>query len=102
MERAEYLVPGQRRPNRYFRGLRITDFTDHHHIRILPQYGPQTIGEIKVSARPHRDLRYPWQFIFDRIFNRQYFFLRRVDPLKYEYNVVVLPLPVGPVVRNNP
>ena len=80
MERAEHLVAGQRGANRDLGCFRIPDLAHHHHVRVLPQNRPQTVGKMKIPARPNRDLRHARQFILDGVFDGQNLFLDGINP----------------------
>src|SRR5579871_2549219 len=82
MQRAEYLVARQGGSDGDLCRFRVSDFADHHHIRVLAQDRPESVCEMEVTTRTNRDLSDPGQFVFDGILDGQDLFFGRVDPLK--------------------
>ena len=64
-------MTGERRLHRNLRGFTVTNFPDHHHIRILTQNGAQSAGKGHVHARVNLRLPHPFQFVFNRVFYGQ-------------------------------
>ena len=62
-------MTGERGLHGDFRRLAITDFADHHHVRILAQNRPQTTGKGHVHLRIDRHLADARQVIFDGVFD---------------------------------
>ncbi|OIQ70742.1 hypothetical protein GALL_476410 [mine drainage metagenome] len=65
----EHQVAGQRGLNRNLRGLKVTDFTDHDDVRVLPQNGAQGLGKVKFDLRVDLGLPDTGEFILDRVFD---------------------------------
>ena len=62
-------MTGERGLHGDFRRLAITDFADHHHVRVLAQNRPQTAGKGHVHLRIDRHLADSRQVIFDGVFD---------------------------------
>ncbi len=74
-------MPGERGLNGDFRGERIANFADHHHIGILTKNCAQRRGEGDADFFVHRHLRHAAQFVFDRIFDREDFLAPRAHEI---------------------
>ena len=76
-------MAGERRLHGDLRGFRVTDFTNHDHVRVLPHDGAQAVGEREPDLRLDLNLVDAAQLVFHRIFNRDDFLSRIVDFLKH-------------------
>ena len=63
-------MPGQGRLHRDLHRLGVADLTDHDHVRILPQDGPQQGRKGQPDLGFDLDLVDAPQLVFDRIFDR--------------------------------
>ena len=64
------------------RGLEVANFTDHDHVRILPQDGAKGLGKAQVDLGVVLCLAHARQFVFDRVFHRHDVVARSVKPLQ--------------------
>ena len=58
---------------------RIADFADHDDVRVLPQNVAQAHRERQPDVRAHGDLVDAFQFVFDRLLNRDDALVNRID-----------------------
>src|ERR1700730_1268101 len=70
VQRREHQVAGEARLYRDLRGLEVTDFADHDHIRILAQDGAQAAGESHLDLGVHLGLADAVDVVLDRILDR--------------------------------
>ena len=63
-------MTGERGADSYFRGLEVTNFPDHHNVRVGTKNRTQCRGEGQANLIFHRDLHHSNQFVFDRILDR--------------------------------
>ena len=71
VQRAQHEMTGERGLDRDLRRLEIPDFTDHEHVRILPQKRPQGRGKREPDGGIHGQLHDALDFIFHRILRRE-------------------------------
>src|SRR5947207_15257762 len=83
MQRGKHQMAGERRLHGDVRGFRVTDFTNHEHVRVLPHDGAQAVGEREPDLRLDLNLVDAAQLVFHRVFNRDDFLSRIVDFLKH-------------------
>ena len=77
MDGAEHQMAGQGRLHADLRGLFVTDFPHHDHIRILAQERPQSAGKGQPDRGLDLDLIDPVQPVLHRIFDGHDVFRRR-------------------------
>src|SRR5690606_13536309 len=63
-------VTGKARLDRDFGGFEVTDFADHHDVRILAQYGPEAAGEGHFDLGIDLRLADTVDEVLDRVFDR--------------------------------
>ena len=78
MQSRQHQMPGLTGLHRNLSRLQIAYFTDHDHIRILPQNRTQRARKTHVYARIHLCLPDAVEVVFDRTFHRLYIGHRRV------------------------
>src|SRR4030042_2318676 len=72
-------MTGEGRLDRYLCCLKIPDLTDHDDIRVLSDDMSQRVRKVQADLGFHLDLIYPFQLVFDRVFNGYDFFVRGID-----------------------
>ena len=70
VQSAQDLVTGQGRFHGNVSSFVVTNFTDHHDVRILPKDGAKGRREIESNIVAHRHLVHAHQFVLDRVFHR--------------------------------
>ena len=73
-------MAGERRLDRDLGGLEVTDLTDQHDVRILPQERPQGGREVEADRLLHLHLIDPDQLELDGVLGGHDVDLRAVDP----------------------
>ena len=76
---AEQFMPCQGRLDGDISGFFVANFSHQNNVRILPQEGPQGIGESDPDFSVHLHLNNAWQGIFDRVFSSADAQFRTVD-----------------------
>ena len=66
----QHQMPGEGGLHGNLRGFQIADFTDHDHVRILPQNCPQGARKGHLDFRIDLRLADPIEVVFDRVFHR--------------------------------
>ena len=56
--------------NRNLCSFKIANLSNHDHVGILPQDGPQGFGEIQIDFGIHLRLAHTSQLVFNRVFYR--------------------------------
>ena len=69
MQGGQHQVAGEAGLDGDLGGFEVADFTDHDHVRILPQDGAQGLGEGELDLRIDLDLADAGQVVFDRVFD---------------------------------
>ena len=63
-------MTGEARLHGDLRGFKVTDLTDHDHVRVLSEDGAQTAGKAHIYAGIHLRLTNAVEVILDGIFHR--------------------------------
>src|SRR6266511_74329 len=79
MQGREDKVTGHRSADGDFGGLKVTNFTDHHDVRVLAENRAEAIREREADFRLNVDLAHPGKAILDRLFDRDDAARRLVD-----------------------
>ena len=83
VQRAQHLVTGQRRFDGDVGRFVVTNFTDHHDVRVLTEDGAERGSEIEPDFVAHRDLVDAGQLVLDRVLDRHDVVLRVVQLLEH-------------------
>ncbi len=70
VQRAEHRVPGQRGLDGDFGRFQVADLADQDLVGILPQNGPQALGERVADRGVDRHLHDAVDVVLDRVFGR--------------------------------
>jgi hypothetical protein len=79
----EHLVAGERRFHGDVSGFVVSNFTDHHDIRILTENGTERVGEAQADVCFHRYLIDARELVLDRVFDRDDVVFRIVQLLEH-------------------
>ena len=71
MDGSQHKMPRQRGLDGNVGGFAVTDFADHHNVRVLPQYCTQTSGKCHAYFCIHLRLADAFDGIFHWVFNRE-------------------------------
>jgi hypothetical protein len=76
-------MAGEGRLHGYSGRIRVTDLTDHDHVRVVAQDGPQAGRKVEIDVRLHLHLTDPSQLVFDRILDRENLDRGSIDLLEH-------------------